>query len=494
ANPRARISVKLVSEVGVGTVAAGVAKGKADIVLISGTDGGTGASPQTSIMHAGLPWELGLSETHQTLVSHGLRSRIIVECDGQMKTGRDVAVAALLGADEFGFATAPLVALGCIMMRKCHLNTCPVGIATQDPELRKKFRGQPEHVVNYLHFVAEDLRNIMARLGVRTLSEMRGRVDLLKPRRNIKHWKARHLNLSRILVCPEVPEEFKAFAVTQQDHGLEGALDHALIALAKPTLEKREPVVADIQIRNINRTVGTMLSNAITQRFRTAPLPDDTVTFNCIGSAGQSFAAFACKGITFNIQGDANDYFGKGLSGAKLTIMPPPEATYVPHKNVTVGNVALYGATSGEAYIRGGAGERFCVRNSGVRAVVEALGDHGCEYMTGGRVVVLGETGRNFAAGMSGGIAYVIDATQEFRRGRCNMESVELLRVEDEKDIAELRSMIENHFEYTGSRAAQWILKNWEKALTEFIQVMPIEYRNALRRLASESDQLAVAA
>ncbi|MCY3614163.1 MAG: glutamate synthase large subunit [Bacteroidetes bacterium] len=494
ANPRARISVKLVSEVGVGTVAAGVAKGKADIVLISGTDGGTGASPQTSIMHAGLPWELGLSETHQTLVSHGLRSRIIVECDGQMKTGRDVAVAALLGADEFGFATAPLVALGCIMMRKCHLNTCPVGIATQDPELRKKFRGQPEHVVNYLHFVAEDLRKIMARLGVRTLAEMRGRVDLLKPRRNIKHWKAHHLDLSRILVRPEVPEEFKAFAATQQDHGLEGALDHTLIALAKPTLQKREPVVADIQIRNINRTVGTMLSNAITQRFRTAPLPDDTVTFNCIGSAGQSFAAFACKGITFNIQGDANDYFGKGLSGAKLTIMPPPEATYVPHKNVTVGNVALYGATSGEAYIRGGAGERFCVRNSGVRAVVEAVGDHGCEYMTGGRVVVLGETGRNFAAGMSGGIAYVIDATQEFRRGRCNMESVELLPVEDEKDIAELRAMIENHFEYTGSRAAQWILKNWDRALTEFIQVMPIEYRNALRRLASESDQLAVAA
>lgn len=494
ANSDARISVKLVSEVGVGTVAAGVAKGKADVVLISGTDGGTGASPKTSIMHAGLPWELGLSETHQTLVNHGLRTRIIVECDGQMKTGRDVAVAALLGADEFGFATAPLVTLGCIMMRKCHLNTCPVGIATQDPELRKKFSGQPEHVVNYLHFVAEELRGIMAKLGFRTLSEMCGRVDLLKPRRGIKHWKARHLDLSRILVHPEVPERLQEFATTEQDHGLEHALDHELIALAKPALEKRKPVVADIQIRNTNRTVGTMLSHALAQRFRGNPLEDDTITFNCSGSAGQSFAAFACKGLTFNIQGDANDYFGKGLSGAKLVISPPPEATYEPHKNILIGNVAFYGATSGKAYIRGGAGERFCVRNSGVHAVVESVGDHGCEYMTGGRVVVLGETGRNFAAGMSGGIAYVIDATREFRNERCNMESVELLEMDQEESILELRTMLENHFRYTGSRAAQWVLENWDTALADFVQVMPVEYRNALKRLAEEKESLAIAA
>lgn len=494
ANSNARISVKLVSEVGVGTVAAGVAKGKADVVLISGTDGGTGASPKTSIMHAGLPWELGLSETHQTLVNHGLRSRIIVECDGQMKTGRDVAFASLLGADEFGFATAPLVALGCIMMRKCHLNTCPVGIATQDPELRKKFAGHPEHVVNYLHFVAEELRVIMAKLGFRTLSEMCGRTDLLKPRRGISHWKARHLDLSPILMRPEVPERLKEFNLTEQDHGLEKALDHMLIEKARPTLENRESVVFDVQIRNVNRTVGTMLSHAITQRFRETPLEDDTITVNCSGSGGQSFAAFACKGITFNIQGDANDYFGKGLSGAKLIISPPPEATYVPHKNITVGNVAFYGATSGEAYIRGGAGERFCVRNSGVIAVVEAVGDHGCEYMTGGRVVVLGETGRNFAAGMSGGVAYVIDATHDFRLGRCNLESVELLPVDQKEDILELQTMIENHLQYTGSKAAQWILENWEIALPDFVQVMPIEYRNALKRLAQESDPLAIAA
>ncbi len=494
ANSSARISVKLVSEVGVGTVAAGVAKGKADVVLISGTDGGTGASPKTSIMHAGLPWELGLSETHQTLVHHGLRTRIIVECDGQMKTGRDIAIASLLGADEFGFATAPLVALGCIMMRKCHLNTCPVGIATQDPELRKKFTGQPEHVVNYLHFVAEELREIMAKLGFRTLAEMRGRVDMLKPRRNLKHWKARHLDLSRILIHPQVPERLKEFSTTEQDHGLDAALDHTLIKLADPALRNRKSVVADIPIRNTNRTVGTMLSHLITQRFRDTPLEDDTITFNCTGSAGQSFAAFASKGITFNIQGDANDYFGKGLSGAKLIISPPPEATYIPHENITVGNVAFYGATSGEAYIRGGAGERFCVRNSGVIAVVEAVGDHGCEYMTGGCVAVLGETGRNFAAGMSGGVAYVIDATHEFRNGRCNMESVELLPVDQDDNILELQTMIENHLQFTGSRAARWILENWEVALADFVLVMPVEYRNALKRLAEEAAPMAIAA
>ena len=494
ANSDARISVKLVSEVGVGTVAAGVAKGKADVVLISGTDGGTGASPKTSIMHAGLPWELGLSETHQTLVNHGLRSRIIVECDGQMKTGRDVAIAALLGADEFGFATAPLVALGCIMMRKCHLNTCPVGIATQDPELRKKFAGQPEHVVNYLHFVAEELRQIMAKLGFRTLKEMCGRVDLLKPRRNITHWKARHLDLSKILIHPKVPKILQKFSTTQQDHGLDNALDHQLIRLAKPTLDHRKHVEVDIKIRNTNRTVGAMLSHEISKRFRDHPLSDDTITLNCIGSGGQSFAAFATKGITFNILGDANDYFGKGLSGAKLIISPPPQATYVPHQNITVGNVAFYGATSGEAYIHGGAGERFCVRNSGVLAVVEAVGDHGCEYMTGGRVVVLGETGRNFAAGMSGGIAYVVDGTREFRNGRCNMESVELLPVDQPENIRELKKMIETHLALTRSAAAEWTLENWDTILEDFVMVMPIEYRNALQRLSHENSLVAVAA
>ena len=348
--------------------------------------------------------------------------------------------------------------------------------------------------MNYLHFVAEELRGIMAKLGVRTLSEMRGRVDLLKPRRGIKHWKARHLDLSRILVHPEVPERLQEFSTTEQDHGLEHALDHELIELAKPALERRKSVIADIQIKNTNRTVGTMLSHALAQRFRENQLKDDTITFNCTGSAGQSFAAFAAKGITFNIHGDANDYFGKGLSGAKLIISPPPEATYEPHRNILIGNVAFYGATSGEAYICGGAGERFCVRNSGVHAVVESVGDHGCEYMTGGRVVILGETGRNFAAGMSGGVAYVIDATREFRNERCNMESVELLEMEGEESILELRMMIENHFRYTESLAAQWILENWEAALSDFVQVMPVEYRNALKRLAKENESLAIAA
>ncbi len=487
ANPQARISVKLVSEVGVGTIAAGVAKGKADVVLISGTDGGTGASPQTSIMHAGLPWELGLSETHQTLVGHGLRSRICVECDGQLKTGRDVAIAALLGADEFGFATTPLVALGCIMMRKCHLNTCPVGIATQNPELRKLFRGTPEHVINYLHFVAEELRSIMARLGFRTLAEMRGRVDRLRVRSDISHWKARHLDLSPVLARQKVPETLTTFARTTQDHGLDKALDHLLIERATPALAGQETVTADIELKNTNRTVGTMLSHEITRQYGENGLEDDTITFNCRGSAGLSFAAFAVRGITFNIRGDANDYFGKGLSGARLVIKPPRAATFEPHRNIIIGNVAFYGATSGEAYIRGRAGERFCVRNSGVRAVVEAVGDHGCEYMTGGRVVILGPTGRNFAAGMSGGVAYVLDGTGDFRSGRCNSESVELLEITRPEDIAELHELVKNHYKYTQSRVAHWALDHWETALREFVQVMPIEYRNALIRLAAEA-------
>ena len=483
ANPEARISVKLVSEMGVGTVAAGVAKAKADVVLISGSDGGTGASPQTSIMHAGLPWELGLSEAHQTLVHHGLRSRIVVECDGQLKTGRDVAVAALLGADEFGFATAPLVALGCIMMRKCHLNTCPVGIATQNPALRKLFRGMPDHVINFFHFVAEELRAIMARLGFQSLEEMRGRVDVLKPRADITHWKASKLDLAPILATPATPAALSAFETGTQDHGLDAALDHTLIRLAQHALERRKPARASVPLCNTHRTVGTMLSHEVTKRHGEEGLAEDTVVFNFKGSAGQSFAAFAAPGLTFKVAGDANDYFGKGLSGAKLIIAPPPEATYEPHRNIIVGNVALYGATRGEVYIRGRAGERFAVRNSGVKAVVEAVGDHGCEYMTGGRVVVLGRTGRNFAAGMSGGVAYVLDGTLDFRSGRCNTDSVELLQITRAEDKKELRGLVTRHYRYTGSRVALWVLENWQKSLGEFVLVMPIEYRNALRRL-----------
>ncbi|HEX7071191.1 MAG TPA: glutamate synthase large subunit, partial [Rhodothermales bacterium] len=468
-NPGARISVKLVSEVGVGTVAAGVAKGKADVVLISGYDGGTGASPQTSIMHAGLPWELGLAETHKTLVRNGLRTRIRVECDGQLKTGRDVAIAALLGADEFGFATAPLVALGCIMMRKCHLNTCPVGIATQDPVLRKKFAGQPEHVINFFHFVAEELRQIMAELGFRTVEEMVGRVDRLRVRDDVSHWKARHLDLSPILEPAEMPDFLQPFATDSQDHGLERALDHQLIEMVQATLRDGSRVEFDVEISNTNRTVGTMLSGELTRRFGENALDDDTIVMNCRGSAGQSFMAFGARGITARIEGDANDYFGKGLSGARLIIYPPRNAAFVPEENILIGNVAMYGATSGEVYVRGRAGERFCVRNSGVHAVVEGVGDHGCEYMTGGRVVVLGSTGRNFAAGMSGGIAYVYDPTELFRTKRCNMEMVELFDVSEREDETELRTMIERHLKFTGSTVAAGILENWETARNHFV-------------------------
>ncbi len=486
-NPQARVTVKLVAEVGVGTIAAGVAKGKADVILIAGHDGGTGASPATSIMHAGLPWELGLSETHQVLTRNGLRSRIKLECDGQLKTGRDVAVACLLGADEFGFATAPLVAMGCIMMRKCHLNTCPVGIATQDPELRKKFEGKPEQVVNYFHFVAEELRKIMAQLGYRTVAEMIGQVQRLKVRTDVKHWKAKHLDLAPILVKPEVPAPLRKFHATEQDHGIERALDHLLIKRAAPALERAQPVAFDVGINNTNRTVGTLLSAEVSKRYPLKGLPADTIRLNLTGSGGQSFFAFGARGITVHLRGDANDYFGKGLSGARLIIQPPETAAFEPHENIIIGNVALYGATSGEVYVRGQAGERFGVRNSGVRAVVEGVGDHGCEYMTGGRVVVLGPTGRNFAAGMSGGVAYVLDGTLEFRTLRCNAEMVDLERVTDPADVAELREMIENHNRYTGSTTAAWVLENWEDALEEFVKVMPIEYRNALLRLEEEA-------
>jgi glutamate synthase (NADPH/NADH) large chain len=488
ANRDARINVKLVAEVGVGIVAAGVSKGKADVVLISGHDGGTGASPQTSIKHAGLPWELGIAETHQTLVLNDLRSRIVVECDGQLKTGRDVAIACLLGAEEFGFASAPLVASGCIMMRKCHLNTCPVGVATQNPELRKKFAGKPEHVINYFHFVAEELRRIMASLGFRTINEMVGCVDRLETRKAVDHWKARGLDFSKILYKPEVPPHIGTYCQQPQDHKLDKALDWQLIEKAAPALEHKQKVTIDLPIRNTNRTVGTMLSREISKRYEEAGLPDETITINATGSAGQSFCAFGARGLFIRIAGDANDYFCKGLSGAKVVIAPPPGSTFIPEKNILVGNVALYGATSGEVYARGIAGERFCVRNSGAKAVIEGLGDHGCEYMTGGRAVILGPTGRNFAAGMSGGIAYVLDDAGDFGQVRCNKEMVELEEVVLPDDVAELRALIENHYRYTDSRVARRVLDNWDVILARFVKVMPVDYKRALQRLATEAE------
>ncbi len=484
ANPTTRINVKLVSEIGVGIVAAGVAKGKADVVLISGYDGGTGASPKTSIMHAGLPWELGLSETHQTLVLNDLRDRITVECDGKLMTGRDVAVACLLGAEEFGFSTAPLVVLGCVMMRVCHLNTCPVGIATQDPDLRRRFRGRPEYLVNYFRFVAEELREIMAKLGFRTIEEMVGRCERLSYLPAENHWKAGKLDYSRILYKPDPKPGSTLHCSRQQNHGLDKALDRQLIEKAQPALEQGRPVEFDIEIRNTNRTVGTMLSYEISRRFGEDGLPDDTITINCHGSAGQSFCAFGTRGLTVFVEGDANDYFGKGLSGAKLIIRPPAAATFVPEKNIIIGNVALYGATSGQAYIRGMAGERFCVRNSGALAVVEGIGDHGCEYMTGGRVVIIGPTGRNFAAGMTGGIAYVLDRRGDFAENRCNRESINLEKLSDPEEIETVRQLLENHHKYTGSSVAETILNDWERTIPLFVKVMPVDYRHALEKIA----------
>ncbi len=488
ANREARISVKLVAEVGVGTVAAGVAKGKADVVLISGYDGGTGASPLTSIKHAGLPWELGLAETHQVLLANDLRSRIVVEVDGQLKTGRDVAIACLLGAEEFGFATAPLIASGCIMMRKCHLNTCPVGVATQDPELRKKFAGKPEHVVNFMFFVANELRQIMAALGFRTINEMIGRADRLDCRKAIDHWKARGLDFSKILYSPKVPEDFGRYCRQKQDHGLEKSLDvTTLLELARPAIERGERVRHELRIRNVHRTVGTITGSEVTRRRGGDGLPEDTIRFRFNGSAGQSFGAFIPRGMTLEVEGDANDYFGKGLSGGKLIIYPPLVSTFLPERNILIGNVALYGATGGEAYVRGLAGERFAVRNSGARAVVEGVGDHGCEYMTGGRVVVLGGTGRNFAAGMSGGVAYVLDENGDFGQYRCNLESVELEEVVEATDIEELRDLIMEHVRYTHSALAQKIIADWLAYRGMFVKVMPIDYKRALRELASQT-------
>ncbi|MGA9262163.1 MAG: glutamate synthase large subunit, partial [Desulfobacterales bacterium] len=486
ANPRARINVKLVSEVGVGTVAAGVAKGKADVILISGESGGTGASPQGSIRHVGLPWELGLAETQQTLLLNGLRSRVVLECDGQLKTARDVAVASLLGAEEFGFGTISLIALGCVMMRVCHLNTCPVGIATQDPQLRKKFAGKPEHVINLMRFIAEDLRRIMAELGFRRVTEMVGRVDKLSVTPAVDHWKARGLDFSGILFRPERPEATPDTCQAQkQDHGLDKALDHALIEKCRTALENGSRVELDLSVRNVKRTVGTLLSYEISRRYGDKGLPEDTIVIRADGSAGQSFCAFGAPGLTIYLRGDANDYFGKGLSGAKLTVSPPEGSRFAAEENVIIGNVALYGATSGEAYIRGVAGERFCVRNSGARAVVEGLGDHGCEYMTGGRVVVLGPTGRNFAAGMSGGIAYVLDEGGDFGRCRCNPEMVDLEEVSTD-DLPELKELIVSHYRYTQSTVAARVLANWNEALSRFVKVIPVDYKRALREMAAD--------
>jgi glutamate synthase (NADPH/NADH) large chain len=485
ANPKARISVKLGAEVGVGTVAAGVTKARADHLVIAGDTGGTGASPLTSIKHAGVPWELGIAETHQTLVMNNLRSRVVLQTDGQLKTGRDVAIAALLGAEEFGFATAPLIALGCIMMRKCHLNTCPVGIATQDPALRKKFNGQPEHVVNYLFMVAKELRMIMAELGFRTVNEMVGRVDALEVSAAVDHWKARGLDLSSIIRPAAKPPEFLgSYAIHEQDHQLDRALDNELMALALPAIRNGEKLRDELTIVNTNRVVGAMLSNMIIREVGPEMLPDDTLHFKFYGSAGQSFGCFLAKGVTLEVEGDANDFVGKGLSGGKVIVYPPKQSSFSAEDNILIGNVVMYGATSGECYFRGVAAERFCVRNSGASAVIEGVGDHACEYMTGGRVVILGATGRNFAAGMSGGIAYVLDPEQTFAE-RCNTEMVELESVIEAGDITELKTLIENHLRYTGSEVAARVLDDWESSLGKFVKVMPTDYKRVLEARSS---------
>ena len=490
-NPSARISVKLVSEVGVGTIAAGVAKGHADNILISGSDGGTGASPLTSIKHAGLPWELGIAETHQTLVMNDLRSRVRLQTDGQIKTGRDVAVACMLGAEEFGFSTAPLITLGCIMMRKCHLNTCPVGIATQDPELRKKFHGKPEYAVNYLFMVAEECREYMAELGFRTIEEMVGRCDMLDIDDAVKHWKASGIDLTPILTPAQKPhDDVQVYCTQDQNHGLDEVLDNELIEKAAAAIKDGSPVRLDMKIQNIDRAFGTMLSHEVSKKWGANGLPDDTIYIKTHGSAGQSIGAWLAHGITIELEGDGNDYCGKGLSGGKLMIYPPKESTFESEENILIGNVALYGATEGDAYFRGIAAERFCVRNSGARAVVEGVGDHACEYMTGGRAVILGPTGRNFAAGMSGGVAYVFDPKQELLP-KANLETIELEKVEDVDDIGELKELIENHLKFTGSKVAQRILDDWQTALGQFVKVMPVDYKRALQEMAAEEERVA---
>ncbi len=489
ANPKARIHVKLVAEVGVGTVAAGVAKAHADVVLISGHDGGTGASPLSSIKHAGLPWELGLAETQQVLVLNKLRDRIVVQADGQMKTGRDVVIAGLLGAEEYGFATAPLVVLGCVMMRVCHLNTCPVGVATQDPELRKRFTGKPEFVQNFFRFIAEEVREYMAKLGFRTMDEMIGCIDRLDVKPALDHWKARGLDFSMILHRPDVGPEVAIRKVRRQDHGLTKSLDGTtLIPACQPALERRERVSLRLPIRNVHRTVGTLLGFEVTSRYGAEGLPDDTIRIHFTGSAGQSFGAFIPRGITLTLEGDANDYLGKGLSGGRIIAFPPARSTFVPEENILVGNVALYGATSGEAFFRGVAGERFAVRNSGAMAVVEGVGDHGCEYMTGGRVVILGRTGRNFAAGMSGGIGYVLDEEGDFVR-RCNMGMVDVEPLEEGEDIQTVQGLIRKHAECTQSTRAKKVLANWDRMLSKFVKVMPRDYKRAIAAMKRAQEE-----
>ncbi|HLF04934.1 MAG TPA: glutamate synthase-related protein, partial [Dehalococcoidia bacterium] len=492
-NPEARIHVKLVSEVGVGTIAAGVSKGHADVVLISGHDGGTGASPESSIKYAGLPWELGLAETQQVLVANDLRSRIVVQTDGQLKTGRDAAIAFLLGADEVGFATAPLIISGCIMLRKCHLNTCSVGIATQDPELRKRFAGKPEYVINFFFFVAEEVRQIMARLGFRTVSEMIGRVDLLDTREAVEHWKAQGLDFSRVLYRHPRSDEVPTHCCQAQDHGLDKALDHQLIARSQAALEHGRPVEMELPIHNSNRTVGAMLSGRIAKRYGEDGLPPGTIKIRFAGSAGQSFGAFLAPGVDIRLEGDTNDYMGKGMGGGRIVVVPPAGAAFTPEENIIVGNVVLYGATGGQAFIRGLAGERFCVRNSGVQAVVEGVGDHGCEYMTGGVVVVLGKTGRNFAAGMSGGIAFVYDPEGDFAN-RFNSGMADLEAVTDPEDAATLRALVRDHLELTGSTPARGILQDWDRALSQFKKVMPRDFRRVLEQRRQRLDKELAAA
>jgi glutamate synthase (NADPH) large chain len=490
-NPAADISVKLVAEVGVGTVAAGVSKAHADHIVISGDSGGTGASPLSSIKHAGIPWELGLAETQQTLVLNDLRGRTRLQTDGQIKTGRDVIIAGLLGADEFGFATAPLIVEGCIMMRKCHLNTCPVGIATQDPVLRQKFTGAPEHVINYFFFIAEEVREILARLGLRSFDEAVGRADLLVPRIPPDHWKARTLDITSMLHLPDVPDSVARRHVTVQDHGLEAHIDHQLIEIARPALERAEAVEAELDIKNVHRTVGSMLSGEIARRYGHAGLPDDTVRLRFRGSAGQSFGAFAAKGLTLHLEGEANDYVGKGLSGGRLIVVPPKGSRFETDKTILIGNTVLYGATGGEAFFNGRAGERFAVRNSGTVAVVEGVGDHGCEYMTGGLVVVIGWTGRNFAAGMSGGVAYVYDEDGEFQN-RCNLGMVSLGPISDPLAEARVRELIERHVHYTGSRRAAGLLEKWVDVAPRFLEVFPNDYRRVLQERDEQAERMRV--
>jgi glutamate synthase (NADPH/NADH) large chain len=477
-NPRARVHVKLVAEVGVGTVAAGVAKAHSDVVLISGHDGGTGAAPLTSLKHAGIPWEIGLAETQQTLLLNGLRDRIVVQVDGQLKTGRDVLVGALLGAEEYGFASAPLVVSGCIMMRVCHLDTCPVGIATQTPALRKKFNGKPEFVETFFEYIAEEVRELLASLGLRSLDEAIGRVDLLDTETAISHWKASGLDLSAVLAQPDVPETMGRRQLRLQDHGLEKALDHEFMDACSPALDGGAPVSMELPISNVDRTVGTLLGSEISRRFGAAGLTDDTISLTFFGSAGQSFGAFVPHGVTMRLYGDANDYFGKGLSGGRLIVRPPLESPFVAEEQIIAGNVILYGATGGEVFIRGQVGERFCVRNSGATAVVEGVGDHGCEYMTGGLVVVLGPTGRNFAAGMSGGVAFVYDPTRSFGQ-RVNLELVDVEPL-DATDSFRVRSLVERHGVETESAVAARLLEHWETDVHEFVKVMPRDYRRIL--------------